>query len=349
MFAIACAGAIFVSGCDRPASNVVERFIDPDAGGHRLHMLVVGDGGPIVVLESGAQGGLGWRQVRGPVSRFATVVTYDRAGHGESEPGPQPRDAAHVVTELHAALHNAELKPPYVLVGQSLGGPFVRVFAATYPDEVCGLVLVDPSRVDHWETYDHVKAWYAANLPQDWPRIEAACKLVPQASASMIASGSKCVEEHLGDFPPERHDAIRLEWFGLLEASANEQFHIKMSAGTRDEFQSVDQIVRQAVAARPLPRVPTILIAEGQPDLYNEATASLSPNLREFNQAAKRWKLKDYEDWVSATPGATLLVAKRSGHNIQEEDPEIVINAIRRVASEATHAEDPGGQKSARP
>ena len=63
----------------------------------------------------------------------------------------------------------------------------------------------------------------------------------------------------------------------------------------------------------------------------------------------KQWKLKDYEDWVSATPGAKLVVAKRSGHNIQEEDPEIVINAIRRVASEVTRAGDPGSQKSAKP
>ena len=100
------------------------------------------------------------------------------------------------------------------------------------------------------------------------------------------------------------------------------------------------------VAARPLPRVPTILLAEGHPDLYNEATASLSPNFREFNKASKQWKLKDYEEWVSATPGAKLIVAKRSGHNIQEGDPEIVIDAIRRVASEATRAGESGGRKS---
>ena len=100
---------------------------------------------------------------------------------------------------------------------------------------------------------------------------------------------------------------------------------------------------------RPLPQVPTILLAEGQPDLYNEVTASLAPNFREFNKATKQWKLKDYEDWVSATPGAKLVVAKRSGHNIQEEDPEIVINAIRRVTSEVVRAGDRGSQKSVKP
>ena len=57
----------------------------------------------------------------------------------------------------------------------------LRVFAAAYPQEVCGLVLVDPSRVEHWETFDAVQAWYASNRPGDWPRIVAACRLVPVA------------------------------------------------------------------------------------------------------------------------------------------------------------------------
>ena len=67
--------------------------MDVDAGGHRLRMLIVGVSGPTVVLESGLGGGLGWEQVRAEVGRFARVVTYDRAGFGESESGPRPRTA----------------------------------------------------------------------------------------------------------------------------------------------------------------------------------------------------------------------------------------------------------------
>src|SRR6187399_941935 len=117
--------AIFVSlicvfasvGCSSSAAPQ-ERFIDVDAGGHDLHMLVVGEEGPVVVLESGWPGcGLGWERVRGPVAQFAQVVTYDRAGTGKSDAGPESRDARQIAIELRLALRNAGLPPPYILVG----------------------------------------------------------------------------------------------------------------------------------------------------------------------------------------------------------------------------------------
>src|SRR5262245_43792309 len=115
---LGCMAMLAVAGCTGRSEKPKERFVEVDAGGHRLHMLVVGDAGRTVVLESGLPGGLGWQHVRGPVARFARVVTYDRAGIGQSEPGPLPRDARQIATELHTALHNAGLPPPYVLVGQ---------------------------------------------------------------------------------------------------------------------------------------------------------------------------------------------------------------------------------------
>jgi pimeloyl-ACP methyl ester carboxylesterase len=81
--------------------------------------------------------------------------------------------------------------------------------------------------------------------------------------------------------------------------------------------------------------VPTILLAAGQPSLYSEVTATLTPNMRELHQQANRWKLADYQKWIDATPGAKLIVAKRSGHNLQSEDPGLVIDAIRQVVEQA--------------
>ena len=128
-----------------------------------MHLLVVGEAGPVVVLESGWPGcGLGWDRVRGPVSQFARAVTYDRAGTGKSETGPSPRHAEQIASELHTALQNAGLDPPYILVGQSLGGPYVRVFAKMYPQKVCGMVLVDPTQPDACEPIAEVKKWLAS-------------------------------------------------------------------------------------------------------------------------------------------------------------------------------------------
>ncbi|MEA2206871.1 MAG: hypothetical protein QOE77_3647 [Blastocatellia bacterium] len=118
-----------------------------DAGGHKLNFLTAGSGGPTVILEGGFGAGIAsWTTVLGEIAKFTRVVAYDRAGLGQSEPGPKPRTAMQFARELHTALQNVGIKPPYVLVGHSMGGITVRVFADMYPQEVAGLVLVDPSQ-----------------------------------------------------------------------------------------------------------------------------------------------------------------------------------------------------------
>jgi pimeloyl-ACP methyl ester carboxylesterase len=120
-----------------------------DVGGHKLHLLTMGErqpGQPVVVMEAGvASNSLDWQLVQPKVAEFAQTVSYDRAGYGWSEKGTDPRSPQQIVTELHTLLHNAGIEAPYVLVGHSFGGIYVRLFAETYPDEVVGLVLVESS------------------------------------------------------------------------------------------------------------------------------------------------------------------------------------------------------------
>lgn len=120
-----------------------------DAGGFRLRLLPSGAGqnGPTVLLETGIGGATSvtWSWVQRGVERFAPVVSYDRAGLGDSDPGPMPRDGVELVTEFHTALVNAGYRGPYVFVGHSYGGLLARLFADRYPDEVAGVVLVESS------------------------------------------------------------------------------------------------------------------------------------------------------------------------------------------------------------
>lgn len=96
-------------------------------------------------MEGGnGQPGLTWAAVQPEVARFARVCTYDRAGLGWSEPSPKPRTAGNTVAELHTLLGRAGVEPPYVLVGHSMGGGLVRLYAHEHPDQVVGLALVDP-------------------------------------------------------------------------------------------------------------------------------------------------------------------------------------------------------------
>jgi pimeloyl-ACP methyl ester carboxylesterase len=118
-----------------------------DAGGYRLHLHTMGEarGQPTVILDHGGMSmSLQWGWVQPELARHTRVVAYDRPGMGWSEPAPGQLEAEEAVDDLRAALRQAGIEGPYVLVGHSMGALMVRTFAARYPDEVAGLVLVDP-------------------------------------------------------------------------------------------------------------------------------------------------------------------------------------------------------------
>jgi len=125
------------------------RGVFADAGGFRLRLQPGGSGepGPTVLLETGIGGATSvtWAWVQRGVAAFAPVVSYDRAGLGESEPGPMPRDGERLVVELHTALGNAGIRPPYVFVGHSYGGLLARLYTQRYPGEIAGAVLCESS------------------------------------------------------------------------------------------------------------------------------------------------------------------------------------------------------------
>jgi len=128
---------------DRSASAMPGQMVD--VGGHRLYMHCTGSGSPTVVLVSGlAETSVYWGGWIAPaVARNTTVCAYDRAGQGWSDPPASPQDGVAVVTDLHTLLDRAQVPGPYVLVGHSTGGAYIRVFAARYPDQVAGMVFLD--------------------------------------------------------------------------------------------------------------------------------------------------------------------------------------------------------------
>ena len=147
---LAIAGAVYqvlATSSDRRAYPPPGELVD--VGGHRLHIYCTGQGSPTVILEAAADMmSADWGWIQPEIARQTRVCSYDRAGMGWSEPGPQPRDARQVSVELHTLLAEAGIDGPYILVGHSAGGLYVRMFTDQYPQEVVGLVLVDPGHPD---------------------------------------------------------------------------------------------------------------------------------------------------------------------------------------------------------
>jgi pimeloyl-ACP methyl ester carboxylesterase len=155
IFTLVIAGMIYQTAAtevDRknfpPPGNLI------DVGGFKMHIYCEGTGSPTVIMET-LSGGTSsyWGWVQPEVAKGTRVCVYDRAGRGWSEPDPEPQSLARTVRNLHTLLENANITGPYVLVGHSIGGIYVRQFAAEYPDEVVGMALVDASNPHQFERY----------------------------------------------------------------------------------------------------------------------------------------------------------------------------------------------------
>ncbi len=131
-----------------PSGNLI------DVGGFKMHIYCIGEGSPTVVLDA-MSGGFSsyWGWVQPEVAKQVRVCAYDRAGFGWSESDPEPESPQRTARNLHILLTNAGLKVPFVMVGHSKGGLYVREYAAMYPQEVVGLVLLDSSHPDQFVRY----------------------------------------------------------------------------------------------------------------------------------------------------------------------------------------------------
>jgi pimeloyl-ACP methyl ester carboxylesterase len=120
-----------------------------DIGGRRLHLHCTGSGSPTVVIEAGASSfSIDFSLIQPGVSKTTRVCSYDRAGSGWSDARPDVETPIRVIRDLRTVLDTAGAKGPFVMVGASRGGVFVRLFHAEYPADVAGMVLIDPTAED---------------------------------------------------------------------------------------------------------------------------------------------------------------------------------------------------------
>ena len=147
---LAITGALYeMIGRWRDARHFPQRGPFVQAESIRMNIDCSGQGSPTVILESGSGGpSVDWLMVQPDVAKFSRVCSYDRAGYGWSDAGPEPRSSLQIARELKQLLKAAGEKGPYVLVGHSMGGYDIRAYTGQYPSDVAGMVLVDASHED---------------------------------------------------------------------------------------------------------------------------------------------------------------------------------------------------------
>jgi pimeloyl-ACP methyl ester carboxylesterase len=190
------AGALLTCGA-RAASPPSDSLLS--VGSHRLQIHREGKGRPAVVIDAGLGDQLDkLKPLQERLARVTQVITYNRAGYGQSEPGPLPRDGAHEAEELRTLLHRAHVPGPYVLVGHSLGAMNVLIFASKYPRDVAGLILLDPPPLGFALGKAYPDLWgMAERMTAEWQAIaDSTAKSVDPRDRTQSAFFRMIASEH---------------------------------------------------------------------------------------------------------------------------------------------------------
>ena len=303
-----------------------------DIGGWRLHILCTGEphpGQPTVILEAGiGDFSVEWSLVQPRVAPFARVCSYDRADEGWSDYGPHPRTMHQIVYELHALLDQAGVKPPYVLVGHSYGGWLVRLYRSRYPSDVVGLVLVeaggdDPVRVlgdgQLRHASDLVTGKTVPDVRTSNPVHEADIppNVVTQLTRAAEEFGPRANDGARARLPPEAQRARTWVYSQMKHwAQGDNPFEPEELAGLRAE---------RTASAHPLGDMPLIVLTRGISD-------ETGPDSKAF-EAEHR---SDQEAIAALSTGGRLIVAAKSGHHVQLDEPDLVVSSIREVFEAAS-------------
>ena len=299
-----------------------------DVGGWRMHINCSGErqsGQPAVILEAGSSdSSVEWGLVQPEVARFARVCSYDRSGTAWSELGPSPHTDRQIVFELGLLLDASGEKPPYVLVGHSIGGRYVRLFAVARPADVAGVVLVDSNHDDDllFLNGELRRVWETATgravpppkkgPPLKWEDIPAPVRAQLEAAAARQNPDAP-LESPFNKLPPEAQRARR--WMHARPtwmAANNSPFFAEEVAESKADRQRNPQ---------PLADKPLIVLTRGKP-ITGERAAEREENHKR-NQA----------DLVTLSRRGKQVIAANSGHHIQIDEPELVVEAIREVLS----------------
>ncbi len=331
-FAIAIAIAVLLVLCGVVYQTIglrsdERRFPAPgrliEVGGHRLHLYQIGSG-PSVVLESGiSASSLNWRKVQNEAAAFARVCSYDRSGLGWSDLCDQPCTPTALARQLHALLQAAQIPAPYILVGHSFGGLIVRAFATEFRNETAGLVLVDPLDPAEWTPITDQQRRMIAHGIRLARRgalaarlgvvrvclnlLLAGNRLLPRAAAKAWSGHAAEVTDRIGGqvrkMPEDTWPLVACHWK-----------QPKCFEGMARHFECLAQSIAEA-SNLPVLELPVTMLVGAQ----NEHPTDQHLYARRISTNTK------------------LLVAEKSGHWIQLDEPELVVTAIQETAERIGH------------
>jgi len=252
---------------DRGAHRMSGQLVDV-GGGRRMYLRCTGSGSPTVVLAPGyGSTSAIWGWIAPEVARDTRVCVYDRAGRGWSDDAPDQQDGFGIATDLHALLTSAHEAPPYVLAGHSFGGLYVRAFAARYPDQTAGVVLLDSSDPRQFTLPAYPRFYYV------FRRVSA---LFPSLARFGLA---RLLYHHSFDSLPTESAAEELLFWSTA----------RMARSQRDEFAAAPRAMEQAGSLVTLSNRPLMVVTALRD--AQEGWATLQDDLPKLSTNSSHWSL----------------------------------------------------------
>lgn len=304
-----------------------------DIGGRRLNIYCLGHGSPTVILEAGLGGStMDWRNVHAELAKTTRVCAYDRAAFGFSDPGPLPRDTRHLADDLATLIKAASLRPPYVLVGASLGGMIVRLFADTHLRDVGGMVLIDPEPAHEEKRLEAVSPGFTERINSE---IEQSRACLTAVEAGVPGSGSKAAAACVASPSPNFPSTVNTHW---VDISSHPPFYREFLSEQAEAIGAGSDQVEES--KRSYGDLPLIVLTSTTPESKN-----LTPTNPDPYYAARNKVVFEMHDEIARlssrgvnrnVPGAT--------HHMTTSVPRVVIDAVNEVVAEARH-----GRSATRP
>ncbi len=295
---------------------------------------------PPVVMEAGTGSfSLLWEPVPAEISKFTTVYTYDRAGLGWSEESPLSRISANIISELHTLLEKVGIQKPFIMVGHSLGGGTIQLYANTYPDDVCGLVLVDSGHENIIEKMAEQHMRFERTITGFTVTDANSPQLAGQPLSQKLflwLTSSK-----LGQIIAEYTGIQRLYLQSFCRKPGTVECPISPIINSRTVAPATFRTTSQEILDYPnsaqelrlspdhLSNLPMIVIANGKGFFYNQLNHTHMSDIEiAFNQ--KVWDPLQRALAAKSSKGK-LVIAHKSGHRIQDTEPELIVTAVKEL------------------